>query len=284
MDLRTRTRTRTRTRARAHSASKCDVCTSPFSPAPSFKRPGSRGRGTRRAAAFSPGASPQFHKVARSQSPVSRAATVTSAPPLGSSPKYPASASRAPSKARDSTEEWMDSVEELLKSSPPGQAAGEDLARSLGSIVGEGQKDEDNTFTQSMRLLDQLTDAVKNYNHQVKEDLRASVEAAIRAQEYEGECEMEEFAGERDPEVLREDPKGATCADSSLNVSYRPAGFSDVSTDDLEDIFMAPECRRCGDLFNHFLSRNGIPRCGCWSGDSEEDAEHHLHRLEDLHL
>ena len=178
----------------------------------------------------------------------------------------------------------MDSVEELLKSSPPGQAAGEDLARSLGSIVGEGQKDEDNAFTQSMRLLDQLTDAVRNYNHQVKEDLRAPVEAAIRAQEYEGECEMEEFAGERDPEVLREDPKGATCADSSLNVSYRPAGFSDVSTDDLEDIFMAPECRRCGDLFNHFLSRNGIPQCGCWSGDSEEDAEHHLHRLEDLHL
>ena len=226
---------------------------------------------------------------------------MASSPPSGSSPKYPASTPRATGKAGDNTEEWLDNVEELLKSSPPGQAASQDLTRSLVDIIGEGLEDGDSAFTQSMRLLDKLTEAVSSYNYYVKDDLRAPVEAAIRAQEREREYEMEEFAeaGEipvhkdtpfptpvRDTEMLREDPKGATGVDLSLNMSYRPAGFYDDSTATLseEDIYLEPECGRCGDVFDHFRSRNGIPHCGCWSGDSEEDVESHLSRLEDLHL
>ena len=279
-------------RTRSHSAKRCDVCTSPFSPAPV-----SRSRGLRRAAS-SPGGSPLFQKQARTGSPASGTTRVTASSSSGSPTKSP---TRAEDSAKGNTEELLTELDDLLKPSPPGRTAGQNLTRDLVSLtelyLGE---EEDSTFSQCMRLLDKFTEVVQNYNSEIGVMLKTSTEAAIKAQAQE--CEMEEHAEaggpqvhkdtpyptpDRIPEMLREESWGAM--DMSLNGSYgsfKPAGFSDDS--DIyhsdEDSYLQPECGRCGGIFDHYRARSGIPWCLCRTGDSGDDAEAGLSRLEDLHL
>ena len=240
-----------------------------------------------------------FQKQARTGSPASGTTRVTASSSSGSPTK---SHARAEDSAKGNTEELLTELDDLLEPSPPGRTAGQNLTRDLVSLtelyLGE---EEDSTFSQCMRLLDKFTEVVQNYNSEIGVMLKTSTEAAIKAQAQE-ECEMEEHAEaesppvhkdtpyptpDRIPEMLREESWGAM--DMSLNGSYgsfKPAGFSDDS--DIchsdEDSYLQPECGRCGGIFDHYRARSGIPWCLCRTGDSGDDAEAGLSRLEDLHL
>ena len=92
-----------------------------------------------------------------------------------------------------------------MKPSPPGRVAGQNLARNLANLTEKNlEEEEDCTFSQSMRLLDKITEAVQSYNSEIDVVLKKSVEAAIKAQAQE--CEMEERAEAGSPLVHKDTP------------------------------------------------------------------------------